>query len=259
MSVGALVSPIGRVVLMCAGSTVSTVCYAVTIRAGLGLGPLYVLQDGLARHAGIAIGSSVMVTGFALVAVAVCLRSWPGPGTLAAPVLSGFTLDALLPHLPALHGPVLAFTAVVVATWVMALGAAMMIRASVGIAAYDAVMLGLARVLRRPLAPTRLAMETTALAVGWVLGGTVGVGTAVTGILIGPAIAFWLRIVGRGGAPSGGLRSRCRPWRRARDGRACRPAGGADRGRRGSARRPVTASSRRAATSRRPAAASGRS
>ena len=185
-----------RLILLLAGSLMATICYAVTIRAGLGLGPLYVLQDGVARQLGFAIGTSVMVTGFALVFVAVALRSWPGPGTLALPVLGGVTLDVLLPHLPNIHGWPARLVAVVVATWVMALAGAMMIRASVGVAAYDAVMLGLRRVFGRPLGPTRIAMEMTALVAGWLLGGSVGVGTAITGLLIGPGIQFWLRLIG---------------------------------------------------------------
>jgi uncharacterized membrane protein YczE len=72
----------------------------------------------------------------------------------------------------------------------------MMIRASVGVAAYDAVMLGLRRIFGRPLAPIRLAMEATVLALGWLLGGSVGVGTVITGLLIGPGIQFWLTVIG---------------------------------------------------------------
>ena len=201
MSFGATTRPspttlMGRVILLLAGSLMATFCYAVTIRAGLGLGPLYVLQDGVARQLGIAIGTSVMVTGFALVFVALALRSWPGPGTLALPVFGGVTLDALLPHLPDIHGRPVRLAAVVVATWMMALAGALMIRASVGVAAYDAVMLGLRRTFGRRLGPTRIAMEMTALTAGWLLGGSVGAGTVITGLLIGPGIQFWLRLIG---------------------------------------------------------------
>lgn len=196
---GSLGSPVGRVALLLGGSLVVTTCYAVTIRAGLGLGPLFVLQDGVAINAGIAIGTSVIVTGFAFVAITLLLRYRPGPGTLALPILGGLTLDALLPHVPTLHGWLFRTAAVLLATWIMALGAAMTILASVGVAAYDAVMLGLRRVLGRPLAPIRVAMEATVLTAGWLLGGSVGVGTVITGLLIGPGIQFWL---GRIGGPS---------------------------------------------------------
>jgi uncharacterized membrane protein YczE len=144
----------------------------------------------------VAIGTSVILTGFAFVFVAFALRSWPGPGTLVLPVIGGITLDELLPHLPVLHGWPVRLVAVLVATWMMALAGALMIRASIGVAAYDAVMLGLRRLFGRPLGPTRLGMEMTALAGGWLLGGSVGVGTAITGCLIGPGIAFWLRMIG---------------------------------------------------------------
>jgi uncharacterized membrane protein YczE len=189
-------SIVGRVALLLTGSLISTICYAVTIRARLGLGPLYVLQDGIARHAGITIGTSVTLTGFALVFVAGALRSWPGPGTLLLPLLGGVTLDRLLPHVPILHGWPLRLAAVVAATWMMALAGALMIRASVGVAAYDAVMLGLQRIFARPLSPIRLAMEASALVAGWLLGGAIGVGTVITGLLIGPGIQFWLARIG---------------------------------------------------------------
>jgi uncharacterized membrane protein YczE len=182
--------------LLLAGSTIATVCYALTIQAGLGLGPLFVLQQGFADHAGIAIGTSVTVLGFVSILIAVALRSWPGPGTLLLPIIGGVTLDWVLPDIPTIHGLVLRFSVVVAATVMMALGGAMMIRASVGVVGYDAVMLGLARVSGRPLAPIRLGMEATVLAVGWVLGGSVGVGTAITGLLIGPGLHFWVRILG---------------------------------------------------------------
>jgi uncharacterized membrane protein YczE len=186
----------GRMALLLAGSLISTVSYAVTIQCHLGLGPLFVLQDGIAKRSGIGLGTSVMVVGFGLVAVAVALRSWPGPGTLALPILGGVVLDALLPQLPDVQGWPLRLAGVVVATWTMALAGALMIRASIGVSSYDAVMLGLHRIVGRPLGPTRLAMEATALAAGWVLGGSVGVGTVITGLLIGPGIHFWVHRVG---------------------------------------------------------------
>ena len=187
---------VGRVSLLLVGSMVATAAYAVTIRANLGLGPLYVLQDGFARQAGVSIGASVTVIGYTLVLVAFALRSWPGPGTLALPFLGGIALNAMLPHIPPIHGWPLRVLAVLLSTWAMALGGATIIRAAVGVAAYDAVMLGLRRVSGRPLAPIRLAMEATALALGWCLGGSVGVGTVITGVLIGPGMQFWLRIIG---------------------------------------------------------------
>jgi uncharacterized membrane protein YczE len=185
-----------RSTLLVVGSLVSTLCYALTIRARIGLGPLYAVQDGIAGHIGITIGQAVMLVGIALVAACLALRSWPGPGTIALPFLGGFLLDRLLPHLPEIHGLPLQLAVVAAASWVMALGGAIIIRASVGIAALDGVMMGIHRIWGRPLAPIRLAMEGVMLVAGWLLGGTVGLGTVITGLLIGPGLQFWVDVLG---------------------------------------------------------------
>jgi len=186
-----------RVASLLGGCAIATFCYALTIRASLGLGPLFVVQQGVARHIGTGIGQGVMVVGVAMVLVALALRSWPGPGTLVLPFLGGGLLDLMLPPLPAIHGLGLRLLVVAAATWVMAFGAALTIRAAVGVAAYDAVMLGLRRTTGRSLRLVRLAMELTMLGCGWLLGGSVGVGTAITAVLIGPGMQFWLVVLGR--------------------------------------------------------------
>lgn len=186
-----------RVASLLGGCCITTFCYALTIRASLGLGPLFVVQQGLARIMGTGIGQGVMAVGVAMVLVAVALRSWPGPGTLALPFLSGGLLDLIVPHMPAIQGLGLRLAVVTGASWVMALGGALTIRAAVGVAAYDAVMLGLRRMSGRSLRLVRLAMELTMLGCGWLLGGSVGVGTAITAVLIGPGIQFWLVVLDR--------------------------------------------------------------
>ena len=182
------------------GCALSTACYAITVRAGLGLGPLYVVQDGLSRHLGISLGTAVMLVGVASVLVATVLRSWPGPGTLVLPFLGGGLMDLSLPVTPTPHGLAARVAVVVGATWVMALGGALVIRSAVGAAAYDLVMLGLQRRLGGPIALVRVGMELTMLGCGWLLGGAIGVGTVVTGLLIGPAMHMWLGVLGRRGA-----------------------------------------------------------
>ena len=189
-------SGVRRTALFIFGVLLATFCYAVTVRAELGLGPLFVLQDGISRHTGMALGDAVMVTGVASILLALCLRTLPGPGTLAWPFISGLFLNWVLPRLPVIHGYGFRLGAVVAATVAMALGGACAFRAAIGVSAYDSVMLALHRVTGRPLAPLRVAMELTVLVAGWLLGGAVGVGTVITGLCIGPAIQFWIRALG---------------------------------------------------------------
>jgi uncharacterized membrane protein YczE len=187
---------LGRSLQLVLGCSLATWCYALTIRAGIGLGPLFVVQQGVARTTGMSIGHAVMLVGLGLIVTAMLLRTWPGPGTIVLPFLGGAILDTVLPVAPAVHGIGLEIVVVLVSTWVMALGGALVIRGAVGVAAYDAVMLGLARLTGLPLAPVRLAMELTMLGCGWLIGGTVGLGTVLTGVLIGPSLQFWMKLLG---------------------------------------------------------------
>ena len=186
-----------RIALVCLGSFISTLAYALTVRADLGLGPLYAVQDGVARHLHITLGHSVMLTGVALVMVAAAFRVWPGPGTVALPFMGGALLDWMLPHMPHMHALVVRVLVVVAASWAMSLGGALIISASIGVAALDGVMIGLQRRFGFSLRSVRLGMEAAMLVGGWLLGGAVGVGTVITGALIGPGLHFWLQRVDR--------------------------------------------------------------
>lgn len=182
--------------MLIVGCAVSTFCYGLTIRANLGLGPLFAVQQGVARHLGISIGTAVMLVGVGLVLVAVALRSRPGLGTLAVPILGGALLNVMLPDLPAVHGWLTQLTMVIVATWFMGLGGSLVIAAGLGASAYDAVMMGTRMRIGGPIVVIRLAMECSMLALGWLLGGSIGVGTALTALLIAPSMHFWLGVLG---------------------------------------------------------------
>lgn len=183
---------LSRGALVVGGAFISAVCYALTIKADLGLGPLYAVQEGISEHLEITVGQSVMVVGATLCVIAALLREWPGLGTVSLPFIMGSMVDAILPHTPDLDGLVLGLVVVAVASWFMALGGALVIRSKIGAAAPDLVMLALSRRSRFNNRQVRLAMEASWLAMGWLLGGTIGVGTVMTGLLIGPALHFWI-------------------------------------------------------------------
>jgi uncharacterized membrane protein YczE len=181
-----------RLGLLFGGCAISAACYALTVKADLGLGPLYTVQQGVSRHLDITLGHAVMVVGATLCVIAALLRMWPGPGTLALPFIMGVYLDAFLPHTPVAHGLVLQLVVVAVATWFMALGGALVIRARVGAAAPDLCMLAFSKRTGRSNRTVRLAMEASWMVMGFLLGGTIGIGTVITGLLIGPALHFWI-------------------------------------------------------------------
>jgi uncharacterized membrane protein YczE len=183
---------VNRSALLLAGAAISAVMYSATIKADLGLGPLYVVQQGLAGHLGLTIGQSVMVVGSVLTILSIVMRQWPGFGTVSLPFLVGAMVDACNPHMPEMHALALRVAVVAVASFLMALGGALIIRSRFGAAAPDLVMLALSRLTGRSNRDVRLAMEASWIVGGWLLGGVVGVGTVITGVMIGPSLHFWI-------------------------------------------------------------------
>lgn len=181
-----------KVVLVLGGAFISTVCYAMTIRARLGLGPLFVVQDGLAKTTGLSIGTCVMIVGVVLVFLGWAAREMPGLGTIALPFVTGPMLDRILPHMGNINGIFWRVFAVAFGSWFMCFGGMLVIRAKLGASAIDEIMLGLSERTGRSVRQVRLTMEATMLVIGIALGGSIGVGTVMTALLVGPALHFWL-------------------------------------------------------------------
>lgn len=164
---------------------------AVMVAADLGLGPWDVLHQGIERLTGIPIGTVGILVGIAVLSLWFPLRERPGVGTVLNVLIIGITIDLVLLALVTpqamwmraalmLSGPVL-----------FAIGSGFYIGAGLGSGPRDGVMTGLAR-LGVPVGAARAAIELTVLAAGWLLGGTVGVGTVVFAVGIGPLVQWFL-------------------------------------------------------------------
>lgn len=160
---------------------------AMMIRAELGLGPWDVLHQGLSVAAGISVGVASIVVGAVVLLLWVPLRQRPGLGTLANVFTIGLVLDATLAVTPTPEALWARWLLLAAGPLVFALGVATYIGAGVGTGPRDGVMTGLEQ-LGVPIALGRTAIELSALGVGWLLGGTVGLGTIYFALVVGPVI-----------------------------------------------------------------------
>ena len=163
--------------------------------AELGLGPWDVLHQGLASRTGLTLGLLNILVGAAVLALWIPLRQRPGLGTVLNVVIIGLVVDAtlaLLPHLEALAPRVAAMVAGVV---LMGVGSGLYIGAGLGAGPRDGLMTGVAA-RGHTVRSVRTALEVTVLALGWALGGTVGVGTVVLALAIGPLVQLCLDRLG---------------------------------------------------------------
>lgn len=180
-----------RAALLVGGVVISACSYGLTVRADVGLGPLFLVQGGLETHLGWSLGTCATALGLAFLVGALVLRASVGLGSFLVPLANGRAIDLVMPHLPHVDGTVTRLAVCVAATWVMMLGAVLVVRAGLGAQPIDGLMIGLARVLRSSNGRVRLGMELTMVAAGWALGSVVGVGTVLTAVLVGRAFEFW--------------------------------------------------------------------
>ena len=169
------------------GLTLCATGIAMLVRAELGLGPWDVLHQGLAVATGMSIGLATILTGFIVLLLWLPLRQRPGIGTVTNVVWVGTALDVLLSLTTAPSSLVLRWLLLAAGPIVFSIGVAVYIGAGVGTGPRDGVMTGLEQ-LGIPIAIARTGIELTALAVGWILGGTVGFGTIYFALMVGPVM-----------------------------------------------------------------------
>jgi uncharacterized membrane protein YczE len=124
------------------------------------------------------------------------LRQRPGIGTIANAILIGVAIDVMLPLLPGPGGIVTRYAFVVVGIALVGLGSGLYLTANLGPGPRDGLMTGLHFRTGRSLRWIRTLIEGSALAVGWALGGRVGVGTVAFALLVGPAVQAAVHALG---------------------------------------------------------------
>ena len=168
----------------------------LNLRSGLGLGPWDVLHQGISLRTPFSFGEASQIVGALVIAVGLALRVRPGLGTLLNMVLIGFFVDRILTSgaIPDIepYGLPAQLAVDVVGVLIVGLGSGLYIRANLGAGPRDGLMLGLHRLTGWRVAVTRGALELCAAATGHALGGSLGVGTLIFAIGIGPAVELGL-------------------------------------------------------------------
>lgn len=170
---------------------------AVMVRAGLGLDPWDVFHQGVARHVPISFGAVTALTGVAVLLVWIPLRQLPGLGTVSNVVVIAVSVDAGLAWLPSWDALGVRVGAMAAAVVLNAVASVLYIGAGMGPGPRDGLMTGLVRRTGRSVWVVRTAIELTVLTTGFVLGGSVGVGTLVYAFGIGPLIHLMIPAVNR--------------------------------------------------------------
>jgi len=161
---------------------------ALTVEAGLGVDPWTVFAEGLSLRTGVGIGWITNIVGFFVLLLWIPLRQRPGVGTIANILLVGTSMQIVLGVVPPISGLVAQVATLFGGILVVALASGLYIGARFGPGPRDGLMTGLNARLGWPIWMCRALVELSVLAVGWLLGGTVGIGTVLFAFLIGPLV-----------------------------------------------------------------------
>jgi len=184
-----------RLVQLYAGLVLYGFSMALLVRAELGVMPWDVLHQGITRSVGGSLGGISIVVGALVLLLWIPLRQKPGVGTLSNVVMIGVSVDASLALLPDVGDDLVVRSLLVVGgVGLNAVATAAYIGVRLGPGPRDGLMTGLVARTGWSVRLVRTGIEVAVVATGWLLGGTLGVATAVYALSIGPLVQPLLRV-----------------------------------------------------------------
>lgn len=181
------VRPLGRLGRLYLGLAAYGVSMALMLESRLGNMPWDVLHQGIALHSGLSIGAVSIITGAVVLLLWIPLRQRPGIGTVSNVFVVGLALDGALWLLPTPAALWLRLVVLVAGIALNAVATGLYVGARLGPGPRDGLMTGLAA-RGRSIRVVRTVIEVGVVAVGFVLGGTLGIGTLIYAVTIGPLV-----------------------------------------------------------------------
>ncbi|MFE4694762.1 YitT family protein [Streptomyces sp. NPDC056749] len=167
---------------------------ALLVRAGLGLEPWGVLHQGLSERTGISIGVVSIIIGAVVLLLWIPIGQRPGLGTVSNVFAVGIAMDATLALVPDVHGLGVRIPVMVAGIALNGVATGLYISARFGPGPRDGLMTGLNRLTGRSVRLVRTGIEVAVVVTGFLLGGSLGVGTVLYALAIGPLAQFFLRV-----------------------------------------------------------------
>jgi hypothetical protein len=168
---------------------------ALLLAADLGATPWTVFAQGLSIRTGISIGWTTFIVSAGVLLLWIPLRQRPGLGTIMNIIVIALSLGVTYSLLTTPDSLALRYVMMFAGIAIIGLGSGFYLTSGHGPGPRDGLMTGLHRRSGWPVGRVRLCIEVVVLIVGWLLGGTVGIGTALFALLIGQSVAMGLHIV----------------------------------------------------------------
>jgi uncharacterized membrane protein YczE len=186
-----------RVLILFFGLAIFGLGDSLFIQAGIGNAPWTVFAEGLTYKTGMSIGFATFVISVFVLLLWIPLKERPGFGTLSNIVLIATFIELGTHIFPEANSFTVGIIYNFIGISLVGIGSALYITCGLGPGPRDGAMTGLHYRTGVRVGRVRMAIEVTVLAIGFLMGGTVGVGTALFALFIGQSVAISLGILAR--------------------------------------------------------------
>ena len=170
---------------------------ALLLISSTGNSPWLVLSEGLSLKTGLTVGSSTFIISFIVLFFWIFLKQKPGIGTVMNIIIIAAMIDVTLNIFDPPSSLFSKYFLAVISVLLVGLGSGIYLIANLGPGPRDGLMTGLTKITNLPIALVRAFLEISVVIIGWYLGGTVGMGTVIFALGIGPAVAFGLFFINK--------------------------------------------------------------
>ena len=181
--------------MLCFGLTLFGLGESLIITAGAGMSPWTVLAEGLSILSGLSIGALTFLISLGVLLLWIPIKQMPGVGTMLNVVIIAAVIEWSLPFLPHPDQYGLQILQAIIGTLIVGFASGIYLIANLGPGPRDGLMTGFQRVTGLPIAWVRAMIEIVVVAIGFSLGGTLGLATLIFAFGIGPAVSIGLYCV----------------------------------------------------------------
>ena len=167
------------------------------LASGAGVSPWTVLAEGMSIYFSFSIGWSTFWMSLVVLLLWIPLKQKPGIGTILNVIIIALVFDYTLPYLPNPENYGFKVLQVIIGVLITGLGSGFYLISNLGPGPRDGLMTGVQRITGKPIALIRSTIEVIVVFFGWKLGGTVGLGTIIFALGIGPAVAVGIYFVSK--------------------------------------------------------------
>ncbi len=186
-----------RMMVLIFGLMIFGIGEAFLVVTSLGNSPWVVLSEGISLNSSLNIGESTFLVSVVVLLLWIPLRQKPGFGTLANIVVIAASIELGLLIIATVDNVYMKYLYVLFGIALVGIGSALYITCGLGTGPRDGLMTGLHYKTGVRVGRVRLGIEIVALSVGAILGGSLGIGTALFALLIGQSVAISLGVLGR--------------------------------------------------------------